>query len=117
MPVYKAGAQDEPSNYRPIPILPTICKILGKAYLYLLTTDQYGFRHNSSTVIATTKFTNNVLKSMDDGKIRGAIFLDFANAFDTVTHKILLNKLSSLGMIPMPVNGSNCFYLVGPKSL
>ena len=110
VPVHKAGARDNPSNYRPISILPAISKILEKAihnqlssYLndnHLLTTDQYGFRHNSSTVIATTKFTDNVLKSMDDGEITGAIFLDLAKAFDTVNHKILLSKLSSLGVDP-----------------
>ena len=49
-------------------------------------------------MIATAKFTDNVLKSMDDGELTGAIFLDLAKAFDTVNHKLLLRKLSSLGV-------------------
>ena len=31
VPVYRAGAQDDPSNYRPVYILPTISKNLEKA--------------------------------------------------------------------------------------
>jgi hypothetical protein len=107
-PLHKAGAKDDPSNFRPISILPSISKILERVihsqlstYLStnkLLTTSQFGFRLNSSTVNATAKFTDNVLKSMDDGKVTGAIFLDLAKAFDTVNHTILLRKLSLLGL-------------------
>jgi hypothetical protein len=96
MQVHKSGGEEDPSNYRPISILLTISKILEKAihtqlssYLddnQLLTTNQCGFRLNSSTVTAMAKFTDNVLKSMDDGELTGAIFLDLAKAFDTVNH-------------------------------
>jgi hypothetical protein len=78
MQVHKSGGEEEPSNYRPISILLTISKTLEKvihrhqsSYLddnQLLTTNQCGFRPNSSRVTAMAKFTDNVLKSMDDGE-------------------------------------------------
>ena len=72
MPIYKSGDKQDPSNYRPISILPTISKILEKAihmqlsaYLEgnkLLSMSQFGFRLNSNTVLATAKFTDKVLQ-------------------------------------------------------
>ena len=95
------------TNYRPISILPTISNILEKAiymqlstYLEgnkLLSTSQFGFRLNSNTMLATAKFTDKVLQSMDAVELTGAVFIDLAKAFDTVNHKILLRKLHLLG--------------------
>ena len=63
----------------------------------LLSTSQFSFRLNSNTVLATAKFTDKVLQSLDAGELTGAVFKDLAKAFDTVKHKILLRKLHLLG--------------------
>lgn len=62
----------------------------------LLSTSQFGVCLNSSTVLATAKFIDKVLQSMDAGEHTGAVLIDLAKAFDIVNHTILLRKLHLL---------------------
>ena len=78
-PLFKKGSKQDPSNYRPISVLPTISKLPEKAvhmqlYSYLcdnnlLSQKQFGFRLNSSTVIASAMFTDKILPAMDKGEL------------------------------------------------
>ena len=92
----------------PITVLPTISKILEKVvhiqlYAYLknsgtLTPKQFGFRPKLSTGRALAHFTDNILQNMDAGSFTGAVFLDLSEAFDTVDHPLLLQKLMNIGL-------------------
>ena len=103
-PIFKGGTKSDPSNYRPISILPTVSKIFEKhinkhlmGYLNkhkLLHESQSGFRHKHSCQTAFIKLIDSWAECIDRGDLIGALFLDFRKAFDLVDHSILIKKLS-----------------------
>ena len=111
-----------PTNYRPISVLPTLAKILEKTvhiqlYNYLntnklITDKQFGFRSKHSTAAALTDFADNVLHGMDKGKLCGAVFLDYTKAFDSVDHQLLFRKLSYFGISSKISYGLNPIYKI-----
>ena len=54
---------------------------------------QFGFRQKHSTSHAISTLIHKITNSLDHGDIVVSIFLDLKRAFDTVDHRILLNKL------------------------
>ena len=107
-PVYKKGSKNSCSNYRPISLLSSFSKIFEKCihtrlYSYLIdhqliTNSQYGFRTGLSTSHAISDLHNEILSGLDEKLNVCCIFLDLAKAFDTVDHKILLQKLNCYGI-------------------
>jgi Reverse transcriptase (RNA-dependent DNA polymerase) len=107
-PIFKSGDKKQFSNYRPISILPSLSKIYEKAmhtrlvdYLNknkLLVNNQYGFRANHSPYMAMLDMCDKITRGFDQGKITLAIFLDLQKAFDSLNHKILLQKMSYYGI-------------------
>ena len=106
--LYKGGSRSDPANYRPISLLSVFSKIFEKAMLSRLLSFldvknffhdfQFGFRANHSTEHACASLLNFIHSAIDFGLIPAALFLDVRKAFDSLTHQILLWKLSHIGI-------------------
>jgi len=108
VPIYKGGDKTSPDNYRPISLLPNFSKIFEKVMCNRLTfylesnnlicNEQFGFRKGHSTLHPLVHFLNHVSVANNQSKYTIAIFCDLRKAFDTVNHKILINKMRKLGI-------------------
>lgn len=108
IPIHKGDSKMECSNYRPISLLPILGKLLEKLMYErlinfftnqnILSGKQYGFQKNKSTEQAILDLQANITEAFENKETPCCIFLDFAKAFDTVNHEILLSKLQHYGV-------------------
>ena len=59
---------------------------------------QFGFRNNHSTNHALIQITEKIRQAIDSNSLACGVFIDLQKAFDTVNHKILLDKLQYYGI-------------------
>ena len=107
-PIFKKGNKASLENYRPISTLPIFGKIFEKIIykrLYnfltskgILHDNQFGFRKGHSTSHALHESVDAITKANSDNKHVIGIFIDLSKAFDTIDHKILLDKLENSGI-------------------
>ena len=101
-PVFKKVSKADPSNYRPISLIPLLSKAFGRIVLdqtndflnhnNILYSDQSGVQTNHPTETSLPFLNDNILKCSDHGLLRGTILIDLEKAFDTINHDILLKK-------------------------
>ena len=107
-PIHKKDSLMNYLNYRPISLLSAFSKIYEKLiytrifdYLTkndLISAKQFGFRSKFSTIHALSSITERIKQLMDTGHYVCGIFIDLENAFDTVNHSILCEKLNYYGL-------------------
>ena len=106
-PLFKKGSKTEAKNYRPISLLPLVSKIIEKIIhnqveSFLSRHDiiykyQSGFRKNHSTNSCLSYLTNKIQNGFEEGRLTGMILIDLQKAFDTIDHRLLLQKMKYLG--------------------
>lgn len=107
-PIFKKGPKSNPGNYRPVSLTSIPCKLLESIikdkvtqHLYdncLIKSSQHGFMRKRSCLTNLLEFFERVTKELDAGNDMDIVYLDFAKAFDKVSHTKLLNKLKSYGI-------------------
>ena len=104
IPIFKKNDKLEISNYHRISFLPVISKVMHTQLLEyftennLLSSQQYGFRPNRSTELATLELMDRNIHHMNENHCPVNIYLDFSNPFDSLIYDILLSKLKHNGI-------------------
>ena len=109
VPIFKEGEIDDPSDYRPISLLPVLGKIFERIIFKraqsnvdkfnIIRNTQFGFRSNRSTVDAILTLLEEVSISLSNKKLTVQnTFLDLTKAFDTVRHSSLIKKIGTNGI-------------------
>ena len=107
-PIFKGGNKSDVTCYRPISLLNCMSKVLEKIIFdeiyelvrHKLCENQFGFRKKFSAILQLLLFLDTVYKKFDNEAIKdlSILYLDFAKAFDTLPHNILIQKLYNIGV-------------------
>lgn len=108
LPLFKNGSSSDPSNFRPISILPVLSKIFERilldqmsSYFYrnsLLHKQQFGFTRGRCTIDAGVSLVTSIFDAWERSNDAFGIFCDLSKAFDCVRHDILVLKLQHYGL-------------------
>ena len=99
-------SKEPAENYRPISLLPIISKVLERCVFNcpydhvnsLITPVQHGFLRNRSCVTQLLSVLHTIDRNLHKNIQTDVIYLEFAKAFDTVDHNVLLSKLKAYGV-------------------
>ena len=107
-PIHKKGDRTVPGNYRPVSLTSQVCKVLEsivREHLLehlkrnnILSDKQHGFRQGRSCLTNLLETLDNWTRILDDDHGIDVAYLDFRKAFDLVSHKHLLHKMSKYGI-------------------
>jgi hypothetical protein len=108
VPIFKKGDASAAANYRPISLTCTICRlferILNEDLLHflrsnqLITSQQFGFLSGKSTELQLLECSRIWVDALDSHALVDDVNIDFAKAFDTVSHQKLLHKMKAYGI-------------------
>ena len=108
VPIHKSGERTLAENYRPVSITSILVKSLERiihkhimkflTHHRLLSESQHGFREARSCFTQLLQLLHSRYSSLEKGDAVDVVFLDFAKAFDKVSHHHLLYKLQRYGI-------------------
>ena len=107
-PIFKKGTKGEAGNYRPVSLTSIPCKIFESImkdsimehllHNNLIKESQHGFMPGKSCSTNLITFMDKMTEIVDRGKAADIFYLDFAKAFDKVSHQKLVQKLFNKGI-------------------
>ena len=107
-PLYKKGSKSEIENHRPVSVLCNVGKIFESLIhsritnyfetFGLLSGNQFGFRKNKNTELASFQLLSKVMPALEKGSYCILVFLDYSACFDTLSREILFEKLYKYGI-------------------
>ena len=103
VPVHKKGPKANIENYRPISLTSIIMKVMERIVRdelmikcsHLIDPRQHGFLKDKSCTTQLIDFCDSLALSLNSNIRSDVIYFDFAKAFDSVNHDIILKKLKS----------------------
>ena len=117
VPIPKSTTKHSPSGYRQISLLSILSKLLEKHFHSLITDHlsehhplsdaQWGFQKTLTALLSTT---HDWLTQLDQSKEICCVFFDFQKAFDTVSHRRLMEKLKQLHLHPLIVSWLHSYH-------
>jgi len=118
-PILKEGDFEQPSNNRPISLLPILSKVCEKVVLhkpthYLKTNKRLAVEQSRkkkwhSTETSLIVSIDTILEAVDKRKVTAVIYVDMSKVFDSINHSILLQKLKAIGPAPSVVSWFNSY--------
>ena len=101
VPVFKKGSKASVENYRPISLTCLTSKIFEKVVKkellarchHLINEKQHGFLNGKSCTTQMVPFVTDLALTLNDSSRTDVIYFDFAKAFDSVNHDVVLQKL------------------------
>jgi len=107
-PIFKKGLASDTANYRPISVTSVFGKLMERViashilqYLNksnLIHKDQHGFLSGKSTTTNLLESVNDWTIAIDNKNSVTVAYVDFAKAFDSVSHPKLFHKLKAYGI-------------------
>ena len=107
-PIHKKGDKTNPSNYRPVSLTSQVCKLMEtivRKHLVehltennILRDEQHGFREGRSCLTNLLETMEQWTEIIDEGDGIDVAYLDFRKAFDLVSHRHLIYKMSKYGI-------------------
>lgn len=107
-PIYKKGSKKIPENYRPVSLTSILSKVMERIISSrmifhceqqgILTDVQYGFRQRRSCNSQLLNVMETWTDWIEQGDPFDCIYFDFMKAFDKVSHRLLIEKMTGLGI-------------------
>lgn len=103
VPVFKKGSKNAVQNYRPISLTSLVMKVYERVIASEVLSivegkiepRQHGFLPLKSCESQLIPFTDSLARCLNKGSRTDIIYFDFAKAFDSVNHDIILDKLKN----------------------
>ena len=101
VPVFKKGCKNNICNYRPISLTSLVMKVYERVIrsellpkvIAKIDKRQHGFLPSKSCETQLIPYYDMLAQNLNKGSRTDVIYFDFAKAFDSVNHDIILHKL------------------------